>query len=332
MPVTRREPTLADVARESGLSVTTVSRALNNRGYLGEETKAKVAQAIAKLGYRPNQAARSLQGKATPTVGLIVPTLSLPFFGELAAHIESVLASYSYHILVCNSMGRSERERDYLDLLLGHRVDGIISGAHNEDLAEYAMIRLPIVTIDRQLAAHIPNIRANNREGGRLAAQYLLDSGSRRPALLTSRLGAHNERETGYRAAVTAAGIEPVMGAVEFHTPAMQREEWISRWLEDVVLSRGIDGIFATDDLTAASVLEWAQQAGIKVPQQLKIIGFDGTTALRRALPGLATIKQPIADIAQVAVATLMAQMQATETEIASPPELPVELIPGRTV
>jgi len=103
----RREPTLTDVAQAAGVSPTTVSRVLNNRGYLSEATKLRVAQAIEELGYRPNQVARALHGKSTQTVGVIVPTVALPFFGELAAELEDALAERGYRILVCNSMGRA---------------------------------------------------------------------------------------------------------------------------------------------------------------------------------------------------------------------------------
>ncbi len=107
----------------------TVSRVLNNRGYLSEKTKKNVAEAIKTLGYRPNSLARALHGKRTQTVGLIVPTVSLPFFGELAVEIENALADAGYRILICNSMGRADREREYLSLLVGNRVDGVAPSA-----------------------------------------------------------------------------------------------------------------------------------------------------------------------------------------------------------
>ena len=124
-----REPTLADVAQAAGVSLTTVSRVLNNRGYLSQETRERVAEAIAQLNYRPNQIARALHGKSTQSIGLIVPTVALPFFGELTEHVEDFLADHGYRTLVCNSMGKADREREYLDLLVSHRVDGIISSA-----------------------------------------------------------------------------------------------------------------------------------------------------------------------------------------------------------
>jgi len=107
----------------------------------------------------------------TQTVGLIVPAVSLPFFGELAVEVENALADAGYRILICNSMGRADREREYLSLLVGNRVDGIISGAHNEGLGEYDTIRMPLVTIDRELSPSIPNVRCANEEAGALAGR-----------------------------------------------------------------------------------------------------------------------------------------------------------------
>lgn len=331
-----REPTLADVAAEAGVAITTVSRVLNNRGYLSQETKAKVAAAIEKLGYRPNQVARALHGKATQTIGLIVPSVALPFFGELAVHIENALADHGYRILICNSLGNADRERSYLNLLVGNRVDGVISGAHNEHLEEYGSIRMPLVTIDRQLAAHVPNVRCDNESGGRQATALLLESGAKRPALLTSRSGLHNLRERGYRQVLKEAGVEPVVLTVDFHTPAGERQAAVNARLDSV---RGeVDAVFATDDLAAAEVLEWARLRGLNVPEQLKVIGFDGTTAMRRALPGLSTVVQPLKAIAESAVEILLEQIRTRadkRTNVTKPTlpsiELPVTLVRGWT-
>lgn len=330
------EPTLADVARAAGVSLTTVSRVLNNRGYLSQATKDRVAAAIKELGYRPNQLARALHGKSTRTVGVIVPTVALPFFGELAAELEDALAVHGYRILVCNSMGRADREREYLDLLVSHRVDGIVSGAHNdEDLPEYGAIRMPLVAVDRDLSPGIPNVRCANEAGGRAATGHLLERGARRPALLTSRTGVRNRREAGYRDAVGGAGVEPVVLTVDFHTPVPLRAAAVADRL-DLVADR-VDAVFATDDLSAAEVLEWARGRGLRVPEDFKVVGFDGTLAVRRVLPGLTTVRQPIAAIARAAVASLMDQIEATaagedpRAALERVVELPGELVVGRT-
>ena len=332
------EPTLADVAERAGVSVTTVSRVLNARGYLSQDAKDRVARAIEDLGYRPNQVARALHGKKTNTIGLIIPTVALPFFGELAVEVENALADGGYRILICNSLGRADREREYLNLLIGNRVDGIISGAHNEGLCEYESIRMPLVTIDRDLSPTIPNVRCDNRGAGRMATEKLLEAGARRPALLTSRSGAHNLREQGYRDALAGTGAEPLVLTVPFNTPSPLRQRRVEEALDSV--AGRFDAVFATDDLAAAEVLEWARGRGIDVPSRLKVIGFDGTTAIRRALPALATIRQPLDLIARKAVELLVAQIDAPVHSpgavhadgVPSAVEFPVAFLPGRTL
>lgn len=244
-----REPTLADVAELAGVSLTTVSRVLNNRGYLSDKTKKNVADAIEMLGYRPNSLARALHGMRTQTVGLIVPAVSLPFFGELAVEVENALADAGYRILICNSMGRADREREYLSLLVGNRVDGIISGAHNEGLGEYDTIRMPLVTIDRELSPSIPNVRCANEEAGAMATRALIEGGCHHPLLLTSRSGPRNLREAGYRAEVERAGLTPRVVTVPFDTPTPQRFAMVRDALDEARATAPVDGVFATDDL-----------------------------------------------------------------------------------
>lgn len=332
------EPRLADVAERAGVSVTTVSRVLNDRGYLSRATKDRVSQAIADLGYRPNQVARSLLGQRTSMIGVIMPTVSLPFFGEVVATLEHALDRHGYRTLLCNSMGRAEAERQYLTHLRGNRVDGIISGAHNDSIPEYATIRLPVVTIDRELAPHIPNFRADNVAGGRLATELLLRRGARRPALFTSRSSARNGRELGYRAVMAEAGIPPLVATVEFHTAEPGRTRRIHAALDEN--ADEVDAVFATDDLTAGTVLEWARLTGRRVPEDFKVVGFDGTDAIRRAMPWLTTVRQPIEQICLNAVDALLERIEqgapqgdGPDGDAPVPPmEFPVTLIEGATV
>jgi len=340
LEVTRqpREPRLSDVAERAGVSPTTVSRVLNHRGYLSQTTKDRVAQAITELGYRPNQVARSLLGQRTNMIGVIMPTVSLPFFGEVVATLEHALGRHGYRTLLCNSMGRAEAESEYLAQLLGNRVDGIISGAHNDSIPTYATTRLPVVTIDRELAPHIPNFRADNVAGGRLATELLLERGARRPALFTSRSSARNGRERGYRAVLADAGIPPIVSTVEFHTPEPERTRLIHAALDQH--AGEIDAVFATDDLTAGTVLEWVRGTGRRVPEAFKVVGFDGTEAIRRAMPWLTTVRQPIEQICLSAVDALLERIEQGVPQGGGPDdgsapvppmEFPVTLVEGAT-
>lgn len=328
-----REPSLADVAERAGVSPTTVSRVLNNRGYLSQRTKDRVAQAIDELEYRPNQVARSLLGQRTQMVGVIMPTVALPFFGQVAVAVEHALGQRGYRTLLCNSLGRAEAERAYFNQLRGNRVDGIISGAHNDSIPEYATTRLPVVTIDRELAPQIPNVRADNYTGGRLATELLLRRGSRRPALFTSTSTPRNLREAGYHAVLSEAGIEPAVVTVNFQTPEPERSRRIRAALDEH--AGVIDAVFATDDLMAGTVVDWALRSGRRVPEDFRVIGFDGTEAIRRAMPWLSTVQQPIGEICAAAVDRLIAIIEddrsAPADSVIAPVEFPVTVVEGTT-
>ena len=168
---------LDDVAREAGVSKTTVSRVLNQRGYLSEETIAKVQRAMEKLNYRPNAIARQLYKQETKLVGLIFPTIDDPFFGQLEAALENELYRRGYKVLMGNSQNNPAKERSFLRQLLNRQVDGLIVGAHNQAIGEYQRTNLPIVSIEQIVSRNVPVVASDNYNGGRLATQRLLDDG-----------------------------------------------------------------------------------------------------------------------------------------------------------
>ncbi len=129
------KPKIEDVAKLAGVSPTTVSRVLNNRGYISEKTKTKVEAAMQELNYFPNDVARSLFNKRSHLIGLILPTTANPFFGELTFHIENYCAANGYKVLLCNSLNQVDKEERYLEMLLRNQVDGIIVGTHNRGLS-----------------------------------------------------------------------------------------------------------------------------------------------------------------------------------------------------
>ena len=197
--------------------------------------------------------------------------------------------------------------------------------------------------MDRDLSPIVPNVRCDNEAGGRLAAEHLLKRGARRPALLTSRTGIHNLREKGYRQVLQQAGIDPVVLTVDFNTPNSERPRLIRERLDLVV--DDVDAVFATDDLAAAQVMEWAAQRDLRIPDDFKVIGFDGTVAMQHALPALTTIQQPIAKLARAAVDLLLKRIDSTTAvsaqstqsggpgteDLQAPSPMPVKLLPGRT-
>ena len=149
-------PKLTDVAKKAGVSATTVSRVINNYGYLSQQTKEKVYAAMKELNYQPNSLARSLHGKSTKLIGLIFPSVTNPFFAELVEEIENKFFNAGYKVILCNSADNKEKERAYIRMLIANQVDGIIAGAHNLGIEEYNKVGLPIVSFDRKLSDQIP--------------------------------------------------------------------------------------------------------------------------------------------------------------------------------
>lgn len=169
-------PTITDVAQTAGVSKNTVSRYLNNRGYMSEKTKAAIQAAIEELHYQPNQIARSLYTSKTSLVGLVIPDVEHPFFSTITARIEDALDTRGYKMILCNTMHSSQKERKYIDMLTANKVDGIIIGSHSVDI-NYSDINAPIVALDRNLADDIPVVASDHVQGGEIAAQAFIDRG-----------------------------------------------------------------------------------------------------------------------------------------------------------
>ena len=320
-------PKLQDVAARAGVSVTTVSRVLNNRGYLSDDLRRRVNAAIDELGYRPDAIARSLIGRKSGLVGIVVPTVADPFFGELVSAVERALAEHGYKALLCDCQENADREAEYLDLLQANRVDGIITSTHNRDVAGYDRAELPIVAVDRRLGPHIPVVRSDNRAGGRLATEHLLARGARSPILITATDHEGNDRASSYREVMTAHGLEPRVRAYGYGTPVEDRRALVETWLAD---SRA-DGVFATDDLTAMMALEWAHKTGRRVPDDVRVVGYDGSAAVRQGVPGLTTVGQPIERLGARAAQLLVDRIAAPDAEPAPESPLPVALRVGWT-
>lgn len=322
---------LTDVAKKAGVSPTTVSRVINNYGSLSQKTIDKVNAAMKELNYQPNSLARSLQGKNTQLVGLIFPTVAHPFFGELVEHLESKLFELGYRSILCDSANNKEKERNYINMLTANKVDGIIAGAHNLGIKEYEDIALPIVSFDRYLADGIPIVGSDNFQGGYLATENLYLRGARKIAILTGSQESDsptNDRLKGYTEFLATQGLEP--NVYQFHTTARStalKNLDIKRILEN----EDIDGLFCTDDLTAILAYNQCRTLGIKVPQDLKIIGYDGTKFIQNYFPQLSTIAQPMTDFADILVDLLLQRIQNPQQELEANYVLPVKLIQGRT-
>jgi LacI family sucrose operon transcriptional repressor len=303
--------TIKDVAREAGVSVTTVSRVLNKRGYLSVDVKRRVADAMCSLDYHPNDLARSLQTQKSHIIGLIVPSVKNPFFGEIAHYIEGYAYNNGYKILICNSLQDREKEREYIEMLKRSQVDGIIMGSHVADTADYAALRLPLVSLDRQLGANIPYVCCDNYAGGVLATRHLLERGCKRLMHFCSGIRVDiiaNNRTTAFFDVCKETDTPhlyvelPESSLIDFH------EEVIIR--NALTIHPECDGVFCSNDVTATATVSIAAELGRIVGGDIKIIGFDGNFFPTLMRPRLSTIRQPVDAISRYAVEHLLRLMR----------------------
>jgi LacI family transcriptional regulator, sucrose operon repressor len=318
-------PTIKDVALKAGVTVTTVSRVLNNKGYISEQTRNKVAEVMKELDYVPNEMARALLRQRSSIIGLIVPTVSHPFFGELAMHIEHYAYEAGYKVLLCNSHLDSEKEREYIDMLKRHKVDGIIMGSHTLDVSEYLNLSMPVVTLDRKIDDRIPSVSSDNRQGGMLATRRLISRGCSKIAMITGSLQLDllaNQRCTAFIAEAEARGIRHVV--VQTNVDVFDYSQYGD--LVDKLFAEhpDVDGVFASD-VKAAHVIQACARLGKSVPGDVKVVGYDDTQIASLLVPRLTTVRQPKEAMAKLALETLVKQIHGEPYSLET--VLPVELV-----
>ncbi|SDN14202.1 LacI family DNA-binding transcriptional regulator [Limosilactobacillus mucosae] len=321
-------PKLEDVSAVAGVSKTTVSRVLNHRGYLSEKTIAKVQKAMQELDYRPNIIARQLYKQRTDLVGMIFPTVDNPFFSQLEAEMERQLYRNGYKVLIGNSQNDPAKEENYLQQLLTHQVDGLIVGTQNRGLVGYQHANLPVVAIDQVVGKNIPVVSSDNYQGGLLATQRLLDDGCRHIIHTNGPLGLDTptqKRREAYEHLMTRNNLPAITYHLDFNISTIDKERVFRRIFEE---HPEVDGIFAANDTDASTIINMASEYGKRIPEDLKIVGYDGSNVTRLLLPGLTTIQQPIDEMADLAVQLLQARINGQNVKSVV---LPVTIWNGKT-
>lgn len=319
-----------DVAKLAGVSKTTVSRVMNKRGYLSEKTVKKVHEAMEQLDYQPNVVARQLFKQETKLVGLIFPTVNNPFFGQLVAAMEKRLFAKGYKVLLGDSMNDPEKEKMYLQELMAHQVDGLIVGAHNQGIKEYEHANLPVVAIDRIMNMDIPVISSDNYQGGVLATELLIKSGAKTIIHTNGPLSLETpaqKRREAYNDTMIKHGLTPKVYTLDFNISFEQKNQLFKKIL---IEHPEIDGMFISNDVDAAQVIDIASNLGRRIPEDLKIVGYDGAETTRILVPNLTTIVQPIDEMAKKAVDMLIERMSNENS--GHDLVLPVQVWRGKTV
>lgn len=322
--------TLKDVAKETGLTVSTVSRVLNNRGYISEETRKNVYLAMETLNYHPNELARSLSKKSTFTIGVIVPHIRHPYFAELISNLENEAYLRKYKILLFNSQDKNEREKEYLEMCNRNRVSGIIICSGNIEMTEFKGLNVPLITIERYLENGTAMVECDNYQGGKMAARHLIEKGCRH---LIHFSGVReiampaDKRATGFEEVCRESKVshhEIVTSANQYN--ALEYHDFIEKILKEYPQT---DGIFASSDLIAAQLIQVCSKLKIAIPDQMKIVGFDDVNVASLTTPRITTIRQPIKEMARVAIELMISASEGNITP--SRTILPVTLVERET-
>jgi LacI family transcriptional regulator len=306
-----KEVTIGDVARESGVNVSTVSRALSGVYGVHQLTRERVRAVAERLGYRPNRVARSLVTGRSHTLALIVSDIRNPFFAEVARGAEDAARAGASDLILCNSDFDSTKQMEYVESLLEKRVDGILMHSvwaldMQQQQQRLATCGVPIVLLNHTAPRNVfCTVTADNEYGGALAAEYLRGLGHRRIAHLSGarRHGSMAARTEGFVKAL-AAGSDPIEPVVLSGSNTFADGSELTQKL--LATAPDITAIFAANDIMAFGVIRELIQSGRRIPEDVSVIGFDDIELASVVHPPLTTIHQPSHEIGKAAVEVLL--------------------------
>lgn len=298
---------IKEVAKRAGVGIATVSRVINNSGYVGKKTREKVEAVIKELNYKPNEIARSMLKQKNNIVAFILPTSSHPFFGALLNHLEDELYKNGYKMLLCNSNRQIEKEIAYLDMLNNNRVDAIVFLTNN-DIEQYLDKSLPIISFDRHFE-NVPLVSSENYKGGRLAAEVLISKGCKNLMFVGDDAQVEGtvinteviKRREGFNDYCNEHGFQ-----VKNVVYPLRDYSQLPEYIEKVILEAGpIDGIFTISDAIGIEVIKVLERNNIRVPEDVSVIGFDGTAPFLNLGKVISSIEQSPEELAKAISETI---------------------------
>lgn len=303
--------TMRDVAKAAGVSIGTVSNYINRSGPVAAATAVRIQAAIDALGYRVDETARAFRTGQTYTIGLVVPTITNPYFAEIARAVTHALWQHGFQTFLCDADAEPTRERTYLEQLASRRVDGILL-VHCGDPVELGRLvehlEVPIVFLDRGVPDQHA-VETDNRLGGELAARHLIDLGHRRVGVLAGghRVANIRERIEGFRRTFASAGDGASAPPIVVGPQALELGYRIDELLRSEPRPTAV---FATNDIVAIGAWRTLVELGVRVPEDVSLIGFDDIEMSRLTIPALTTVAQDKHAIGREAAALLLSVMQ----------------------
>ncbi|MEC0227579.1 LacI family DNA-binding transcriptional regulator [Paenibacillus alba] len=315
--------TIKDVAKAADVSVATVSRVLHNLTGYSDKTKQKVMQAVEELGYQPNAIARGLVNKRTQTIGVLFPHVSSSFSSDILHGIEEIAQEKGFSVIVCNTAEEGKRTMKYLQVLREKQVDGIVFTSEvlkDEYFQAIKEMRVPVILVNTMSQKHmIPYVKVDDHQAAYHATDYLIQKGHREIAMIS---GSPKDRIAGlprldgYRQALADNGIEYIESQVangdfnlEGGTEAMKKL---------LAEAPPFTALFAASDEMAIGAMNVALERGIKIPDDLSIIGYDDLKFARMVYPPLTTIHQPLTMMGRMASEKLIALIEEDSMQVSS--------------
>lgn len=295
--------TIVDVAKVAGVTPTTVSRVINNRGYISEKTKTKVFEAMKELNYQPNEIARSLSKKKTNTIGVIVPHISHPYFSKLISNLENQASKKGYKIILCNSKEEAKKEQEYLDMFKSNRVDGIILCSGNVEASKINVGNTPIVLLEKNFEEGYFGVQCDNYQGGKLATKHLIECGCKNLLHFSGVIGEDMPADNRERAFIDICKKNNIQYSIKKCDLSIYNDMNYYNYIKETIVNLPkIDGIFASSDLIAAQVIQVCNELKINIPNDIKLVGFDDVDISKLTTPTITTIHQPITEMAKEAI------------------------------
>ncbi|MGW4800439.1 LacI family DNA-binding transcriptional regulator [Nonomuraea sp. NPDC004297] len=332
-PAERRRLSMVDVAAHAGVSVGTVSNALNRPELVAERTLRRVRASIKTLGFVPSAPARQLRGGSGRSVGVMVRDIGNPFFSEVLPGIETRLSQEQFLLVLCSSSDSIEKETHYLQILEQHRVPGILITPAGSDISHLVELRrrgIGMVLLDRPGAdSQLCAVAVDNVRGGELAGAHLLSLGHRRIAFLNGPPIVRQcaDRREGLVKAVRAAGLDPGEVITEITLSGLTAHEGEAA-LERLPLRNGPTALFCVNDMVALGALRGLERRGVGVPHDMAIMGYDDVEFAALLSPSLTSVRQPKQQLGQAAAELLLTDARGDvnhwHQEIVFQPELMV--------